>query len=145
MKSRIFLCALLSGTMAFSQIKDSIQANDSTVIELDYVEIVQRLPITSEKIGKQKLNQKNLGQDIPTLLQSATSVVTTSDAGSGIGYSSLRIRGIAQEHINITMNGVALNDPESHGVFWVNMPDLTSNLNSIMIQRGVGTSTSGRS
>ena len=143
MKSRIFLCALLSGTMAFSQIKDSIQSSDSTVIELDYVEIVQRLPITSEKIGKQNLNQKNLGQDIPALLQTATSVVTTSDAGTGIGYSSLRVRGIAQEHINITMNGVALNDPESHGVFWVNMPDLTSNLNSIMIQRGVGTSSSG--
>ncbi len=143
MKSRIFLCALMSGTVAFSQIKDSIQTIDSTVVELDYVEIIQRLPITSEKIGKQNLNQKNLGQDIPTLLQNATSVVTTSDAGAGIGYSSLRVRGIAQEHINITMNGVALNDPESHGVFWVNMPDLTSNLNSIMIQRGVGTSTSG--
>ncbi len=143
MKSRIFLCALLSGTWALSQIKDSIELNDSTAIELNYAEIVQRLPITSEKIGKQQLNQRNLGQDIPALLQNATSVVTTSDAGTGIGYSSLRVRGIAQDHINITLNGVTLNDPESHGVFWVNMPDLASNSSSVMIQRGVGTSTSG--
>lgn len=142
MKSRIFLCALLSGTMAFSQVEDSIQT-DSTAIEFDFVEIIQQLPLTSERIGKNELNQKNLGQDIPTLLQNATSIVTTSDAGTGIGYSSLRVRGIGQEQINITMNGVTLNDAESHGVFWVNMPDLASNASSIMIQRGVGTTSSG--
>ena len=142
MKSRIFLCALLSGTLAFGQIKDSIES-DSTAIELDFVEIIQRLPLTSEKIGKQELNQRNLGQDIPTLIQNASSVVTTTDAGAGIGYSSIRVRGIGQEQINITMNGVPLNDPESQNVFWVNMPDLASNASSIMIQRGVGTTTSG--
>src|SRR5690606_21985835 len=142
MKSRIFLCALLSGTLAFGQIKDSIES-DSTAIELDFVEIIQRLPLTSEKIGKQELNQRNLGQDIPILIQNASSVVTTTDAGAGIGYSSIRIRGIGQEQINITMNGVPLNDPESHNVFWVNMPDLASSASSIMIQRGIGTSTSG--
>lgn len=143
MKSRIFLCALASGTLAFGQVQDSIQSNDSTVIELDYANIVQRLPVTSEKIGKQKLNERNLGQDIPTLIGNATSVVTTTDAGAGIGYSSLRIRGIEQDHINITLNGVPINDGESQGVFWVNMPDLVSSTNSITIQRGVGTSTSG--
>ena len=116
---------------------------DSTTIELQGAEIVQKLPVTSEKISKTELNQKNLGQDIPTLLQNATSIVTTTDAGNGIGYSTLRIRGVGQDHINITMNGVPLNDPESQGVFWVNMPDLASNSNSVLIQRGVGTSTSG--
>ena len=140
MKSRIFLCAVISGIWGLGQEKEPI---DSTTVDLDWVEIVERMPVTSEKITKTELNEKNLGQDIPTLLQNATSVVTTSDAGTGIGYSSIRIRGFAQDHINITMNGVTLNDPESQGVFWVNMPDLASNANSVMIQRGVGTSSSG--
>ena len=143
MKSRIFLCALLSGTMAFCQIQDSIATTDSTVIELDYTEIVQRLPVTSEKINGKNLKERNLGQDIPTLIGGATSVVTTTDAGAGIGYSSIRVRGIEQDHINITLNGVPINDGESQGVFWVNMPDLASSTHSITIQRGVGTSTSG--
>lgn len=140
MKSRIFLCAIFSGTFAYAQV-DEIQ--DSTIVELESLNLVEKLPITSEKISRKALNQKNLGQDIPFLLQNATSVVTTSDAGSGIGYSTIRVRGIGQEHINITMNGVTMNDPESHGLFWVNMPDLASNTSSILIQRGVGTSTSG--
>src|SRR5690606_2588852 len=139
MKSRIFLCAVFSGILTFGQVEDS----DSTVIELEGAEIIQRLPVTSEKLNQREVQQKNLGQDIPTLLGNATSVVTTSDAGAGIGYSSVRIRGIAQDHINITLNGVAVNDGESQGVFWVNMPDLASSSNSILIQRGVGTSTSG--
>lgn len=140
MKSRIFLCALMSGTLAYSQVEE---IQDSTVVELGSLDLIEKLPLTTEKISKTSLNQKNLGQDIPFLLQNATSVVTTSDAGAGIGYSTIRVRGIGQEHINITMNGVTMNDPESHGLFWVNMPDLASNSSSIMIQRGVGTSTSG--
>ncbi|SMC49567.1 TonB-dependent receptor [Moheibacter sediminis] len=140
MKSRIFLCAVFSGILAFGQV-DEIQ--DSTTIELEGAEIIQRLPVTSEKISQKQIQKRNLGQDIPTLLGNATSVVTTSDAGAGIGYSSVRIRGIAQDHINITLNGVTMNDGESQGVFWVNMPDLASSTNSITIQRGVGTSTSG--
>ncbi len=140
MKSRIFLCAVFSGILSFAQVEEQ---QDSTLIELQQAEIIQKLPVTSEKISKKEINQKNLGQDIPALLQNATSIVTTSDAGAGIGYSSIRIRGVDQQHINITMNGVPLNDPESQGVFWVNMPDLASNSSSVMIQRGVGTSTSG--
>ena len=140
MKSRIFLCAVFSGILAFGQV-DEIQ--DSTTIELEGAEIIQRLPVTSERLTQKQIQQRNLGQDIPTLLGNAISVVTTSDAGAGIGYSSARIRGIGQEHINITLNGVPVNDGESQGVFWVNMPDLASSTNSITIQRGVGTSTSG--
>lgn len=138
MKSRIFLCALASGMFSFGQ-----ELTDSTQVELQGVEITQKLPLTSERISKSKLNQRNLGQDMASLLQNATSVVNTSDAGTGIGYSSIRIRGMGQDHININLNGVALNDPESHNVFWVNMPDLASNSQSVLIQRGVGTSTSG--
>lgn len=140
MKSRIFLCTILAGIVANAQ---TTEFADSTYVELQGAEIVQKLPLTSEKITKQKLESKNLGQDIPTLLQNATSVVTTSDAGMGIGYSSIRIRGIAQEQININYNGVPLNDGESQSVFWVNMPNLIGTSNSVLIQRGVGTSTSG--
>ena len=140
MKSRIFLCAALGSVFAFGQVEE---VQDSTVVELETTEIIQRLPVTSEKFNQKQIQERNLGQDIPTLLGNAASVVTTTDAGSGIGYSSIRIRGIGQEHINIAMNGIALNDGESQGVFWVNMPDLASSTNSITIQRGVGTSSSG--
>lgn len=140
MKSRIFLCALMSGILSFGQ---ETEINDSTLIELNPVEIIHKLPLSSERISKEKLEQKNLGPDIPQLLQNSTSVVNTSDAGTGIGYSSIRIRGVDQGHINISMNGVSLNDAESHRVFWVNMPDLASQASSISIQRGVGTSASG--
>ena len=138
MKRRIFLGALLSGMLVFAQESEQMDS-----IELETVEIIQKLPITTEKIGKRQLSQKNLGQDIASLIQNSTSVINTSDAGAGVGYSSIRIRGVAQDHINITLNGVPLNDPESQNVFWVNMPDMASNLNSISIQRGVGTSSSG--
>lgn len=140
MKSRIFLCALVSGILSFGQ---ELEDNDSIFIELETAEIIQKLPLSSERISQSKLNQKNLGQDMTQLLQAATSVVNTSDAGAGIGYSSLRIRGVGQDHINISMNGVSLNDAESHSVYWVNMPDLASQTSSISIQRGVGTSAAG--
>lgn len=140
MKSRIFLCALMSGIFSFGQ---ETEDNDSIFIELNPVEIIHKLPLSSERITKKQLEQKNLGPDIPQLLQNSTSVVNTSDAGAGIGYSSIRIRGVDQSHINISMNGVSLNDAESQRVFWVNMPDLASQVSSISIQRGVGTSASG--
>ncbi|MEM7299053.1 MAG: TonB-dependent receptor, partial [Bacteroidota bacterium] len=86
---------------------------------------------------------RNLGQDLPILLNFTPSLVTTSDAGAGIGYTGLRIRGSDATRINVTINGIPLNDSESHGVFWVNTPDLSSSLNSVQIQRGVGTSSNG--
>ena len=89
------------------------------------------------------LQKKNLGQDVPTLLNSATSVSITSDTGTGIGYSSIKIRGLNEQSINVTLNGIPLNNPESQGVFWVNMPDLASSTSSMIIQRGVGTSSNG--
>ncbi|MDZ7772352.1 MAG: TonB-dependent receptor [Balneolaceae bacterium] len=100
-------------------------------------------PMAYENISREELEKRNLGQDVPYLLGNTPSVTTTSDAGTGIGYSAIRIRGVDQTRINVTINGVPLNDAESHGVFWVNLPDLASSVENIQIQRGVGTSTNG--
>jgi iron complex outermembrane receptor protein len=89
------------------------------------------------------LERKNFGQDIPVLLESTPSLVTTSDAGAGVGYTGIRIRGVDATRINVTINGIPVNDPESHAVYWVNMPDLASSIENIQIQRGVGSSTNG--
>jgi len=89
------------------------------------------------------IEKNNFGQDIPTLLEASPSVVTTSDTGTGIGYSGIRIRGVDASRINVTINGIPVNDPESHDVYWVNMPDLASSIESMQVQRGVGSSTNG--
>jgi iron complex outermembrane receptor protein len=94
-------------------------------------------------LSKQDLNKRNFGQDLPYLLDQTPSVVVTSDAGGGVGYTDIRIRGTSSTGINTTVNGVPLNDPESHGSFLVNLPDLASSINSIQVQRGVGTSQNG--
>lgn len=94
-------------------------------------------------LKKEELREQNYGQDLPFLLDQTASVVVNSDAGAGVGYSGLRIRGSDQTRINVTLNGIPLNDPEGHGVFWVNMPDFASSTNQIQVQRGVGTSTNG--
>src|SRR5690606_15933393 len=100
-------------------------------------------PITQETISKEAIEKRNLGQDLPILLNFSPSVVTTSDAGGGVGYTGLRIRGSDATRINVTVNGIPINDSESQGTFWVNMPDFASSTNSIQIQRGVGSSTNG--
>ncbi|WP_375584510.1 TonB-dependent receptor [Cyclobacterium xiamenense] len=100
-------------------------------------------PTTFQVIDKSDLSKNNLGQDLPLLLNYTPSMVTHSDAGAGVGYTGLRIRGTDQTRINVTVNGIPLNDAESHGVFWVNMPDFASSVENIQIQRGVGTSTNG--
>lgn len=89
------------------------------------------------------MEKKNFGQDLPYLLEATPSVVTTSDAGAGVGYTGLRIRGVDGSRINVTINGIPVNDPESHDVYWVNMPDLASSIENLQIQRGVGSSTNG--
>ncbi|OOG70661.1 TonB-dependent receptor [Algoriphagus sp. A40] len=100
-------------------------------------------PTTFTTVDKSEIAKRNLGQDIPILLQYTPSVVSYSDAGAGVGYTGLRIRGSDQTRINATVNGIPMNDAESHGVFWVNMPDFASSVENIQIQRGVGTSTNG--
>lgn len=100
-------------------------------------------PGTKQTISGEKIREISTGQDLPLLLELTPSMVATSDAGAGIGYTGLRIRGTDISRINVTINGVPLNDPESHSVFWVNMPDLAGSVDNIQIQRGVGTSANG--
>lgn len=100
-------------------------------------------PTTFTNVDRSEIAKRNLGQDIPILLNFTPSVVSFSDAGAGIGYTGLRIRGSDQTRINVTVNGIPMNDAESHGVFWVNMPDFASSVENVQIQRGVGTSTNG--
>ncbi|WP_306640298.1 TonB-dependent receptor [Sanyastnella coralliicola] len=97
----------------------------------------------SSDVSAAQLDKLNNGQDLPILLRFTPSIVTTSDAGAGIGYTGLRIRGSDQSRINVTINGIPYNDPESQGVFWVNLPDFSSSIDNVSIQRGVGSSTNG--
>ena len=100
-------------------------------------------PITHSNVDKAEIQKRNLGQDIPILLNYLPSVVTTSDAGAGIGYTGIRVRGTDATRVNVTINGIPYNDPESQGTFWVNLGDFASSTESIQLQRGVGTSTNG--
>lgn len=122
---------------------------DSTKIEtLDEV-LIKSLrvdansPITHSNVTKEELEKRNLGQDIPILLNYLPSVVTTSDAGAGVGYTGIRVRGVSAQSTNITINGIPYNDSESLGTFWVNLGDFSSSVESLQLQRGVGTSTNG--
>lgn len=100
-------------------------------------------PITKSAVSREKIEQLNLAQDLPVLLRFEPSMVTTSDAGAGVGYTGMRIRGSDATRTNVTINGIPLNDAESQGVFWVNMPDFASSVEQLQIQRGVGTSVNG--
>ncbi|MFM7725625.1 MAG: TonB-dependent receptor plug domain-containing protein, partial [Flavobacteriales bacterium] len=100
-------------------------------------------PIAFIELDEKKLAAQNNGQDIPYVLRLTPSLVATSDAGAGVGYTGLWIRGSDPARVNVTINGVALNDSESQQVFWVNTPDLTTSASSIQVQRGIGTSTNG--
>ncbi len=97
----------------------------------------QKSAVAFTNVGKLELSKQNLGQDLPVLLNFTPSLVTTSDAGAGIGYTGLRIRGTDATRINVTINGIPYNDAESQGTFWVNMPDFSSSVSSVQIQRGV--------
>lgn len=100
-------------------------------------------PTTFTVLNKAAIEKADFGQDLPILLRTTPSVVSTSDAGAGVGYTGLRIRGSDPTRINVTINGIPINDAESQGVFWVNMPDISRSVSDIEIQRGVGTSTNG--
>ncbi|MDC6364226.1 MULTISPECIES: TonB-dependent receptor [Flavobacteriaceae] len=107
------------------------------------VRVTKEFPITFSNLDKEELTSRNLGQDVPILMNFLPAVVTTSDAGAGVGYTSFRVRGTDSRGVNVTINGVPYNDAESHGTFWVNMPDFASSTQSLQLQRGVGTSTNG--
>lgn len=133
-------CAVLSVS---AQRADSVR-----VSRLDEARVVtnratKTTPLAFSNLDKKAIERVNFGQDIPFLLSTLPSVVTTSDAGNGIGYTSIRVRGTVGERINVTNNGIPLNDPEAHTFYWVDTPDLVSSVNDIQLQRGVGTSTNG--
>ncbi len=112
-------------------------------LEVKAIRASDRSPFTKTDITKQQLSKLNLGQDIPFLLNQTPSVVVNSDAGNGVGYTGIRIRGSDATRINVTLNGIPYNDAESQGTYFVDLPDFGSSINSIQIQRGVGTSTNG--
>jgi len=123
------------------KLKESIIWGDEVIVFATRAN--EKTPTTFTNISEEEIQERNLGQDIPILLNLTPSIVTTSDAGAGIGYTGMRIRGSDATRINVTINGIPINDSESHGVFWVNMPDLATSLNQIQVQRGVGTSSNG--
>lgn len=112
-------------------------------IEVKGVRATEKTPTTFTNLDREDIKEQNFGQDLPFLLQSTPSTVVTSDAGAGVGYTGVRIRGVDPTRTNVTVNGIPLNDSESHGVFWVNMPDFASSVEDMQVQRGVGTSSNG--
>ena len=114
-------------------------------VNINAIKAVENTPVSFTNLSKSEIEKGNLGQDLPYIISLTPSVVSTSDAGTGIGYTGFRIRGSDPTRINVTINGIPLNDSESQGVWWVNMPDFTSSVDNIQIQRGVGTSTNGGS
>ena len=130
---------------AFSQEKqtDSTKVNSLDEVLVAAIRIDSKTPVTFTNLTKKEIKTRNLGQDIPILMNYLPSVVTTSDAGNGIGYTGIRVRGSDATRVNITINGIPYNDSESQGTYWVNMPDFASSLESVQLQRGVGSSTNG--
>ena len=144
MKLRICTLLILFSSMLFAQdtsiLKDTIQL-DEVLVKATRVE--EDAPFTQSYVTKEEIEARNLGQDLPILLNFLPNVVTTSDAGNGVGYTGIRVRGSDATRVNVTINGIPLNDSESHGTFWVNLPDFASSTQSVQLQRGVGSSTNG--
>ncbi len=138
-------CIVLSATASFSQQTET--AKDSfytlTPVEVRAIRAGENSPFTKTNISKKEISKLNQGQDIPFLLNQTPSVVINADAGNGIGYTGIRIRGTDATRINVTLNGIPYNDAESQGTFFVNLPDFSSSVNSIQVQRGAGTSSNG--
>ena len=145
MKKGIYFLLLISFNIYSQQVIDTLQGTKQVLDEVivQSVRVKYSSPISHSNISKSEMSSRNLGQDLPVLLNFLPSVVTNSDAGAGIGYTGIRIRGVSPQSTNITINGIPFNDPESHGTYWVNLPDFVSSVESLQVQRGVGTSTNG--
>ncbi|GLB52647.1 TonB-dependent receptor [Neptunitalea chrysea] len=129
--------------------KDSLATKKEPVkleeVSVSATRVTDKTPVTFSNLSKKELKKRNLGQDIPILMNYLPGVVTTSDAGAGVGYTGIRVRGSDATRVNVTINGIPYNDAESQGTYWVNMPDFASSVENIQLQRGVGTSTNGSS
>ena len=147
MKKGIYFLLLISFNVYSQQVIDTLQGTKQVLDEVivQSVRVKYSSPISHSNISKSEMSSRNLGQDLPVLLNFLPSVVTTSDAGAGIGYTGIRVRGSDATRVNVTINGIPYNDAESQGTFWVNLPDFASSVESIQLQRGVGTSTNGSS
>ena len=143
---RLFLSSFLLFSLATSaqeKTKDTTRVNQLDEVLVSAIRVNSKTPVSFSNLSKKEIQNRNLGQDIPILMNYMPSVVTTSDAGNGVGYTGIRVRGSDATRVNVTINGIPYNDSESHGTFWVNMPDFASSLQSVQLQRGVGTSTNG--
>lgn len=137
----LFVLPLLVNAQEKQQDSTKTETLDEVLVKA--VRVNATSPITHSNVTKKDLAKRNLGQDIPILLNYLPSVVTTSDAGAGVGYTGIRVRGINAQSTNVTINGIPYNDAESLGTFWVNLGDFASSVESLQLQRGVGTSTNG--
>jgi iron complex outermembrane receptor protein len=137
------LTFILYSFLSFSQVKDTTKVNQLDEVLVSAIRVTAKTPVTFSNLDKKDIKTRNLGQDIPVLMNYLPSVVTTSDAGNGVGYTGIRVRGSDATRVNVTINGIPYNDSESQGTFWVNMPDFASSVESLQLQRGVGTSTNG--
>ncbi|WP_300910361.1 TonB-dependent receptor [uncultured Bacteroides sp.] len=144
-RNAMIVCLLMATTGAFAQApeKDSLQTVGLQEVEVIATRATAHTPVAYTNLSKEQLKKANTGVDMPYLLTFTPSVLTTSDAGAGIGYTSIRVRGTDATRINVTTNGIPMNDAESHSIFWVNTPDFASSLQDVQIQRGAGTSTNG--
>ena len=125
------------------EIIDSLDVFELEEVRVSTIRAKATDPVTQTNISKDYISSRNLGQDIPVLLNYLPGVVTTSDAGTGIGYTGIRVRGSDASRVNVTLNGIPFNDSESQSTYWVNLPDFASSIENIQLQRGVGTSTNG--
>ncbi|MBS1735637.1 MAG: TonB-dependent receptor plug domain-containing protein [Bacteroidetes bacterium] len=142
----LLLLNLLISILVFAQ--DTLHSSLTDTLLLQNIEVTSiraadKAPFTKTNLTKWEIEKNNMGQDLPFILNQTPSVVVNSDAGNGIGYTGIHIRGTDATRINVTLNGIPFNDPESQGTFFVDMPDISSSVNSIQIQRGVGTSSNG--
>ena len=140
-----FLCVFALTSSAFSQEekKDSTKVEALDEVLVKAVRVEANAPVTHSNLSKEELAKRNLGQDIPVLMNYMPNVVTTTDAGAGVGYTGIRVRGSDATRVNVTINGIPYNDAESMGTYWVDLPDFASSVESLQLQRGVGTSTNG--
>ena len=115
--------------------KDSVKVVNLQEVQVVSTRATAKTPVAFTNVKKEQISKQNFGQDIPFLLSTTPSVLTTSDAGAGVGYTTIRVRGTDATRINVTANGIPMNDSESHAIFWVNTPDFASSLEDIQIQR----------
>jgi iron complex outermembrane receptor protein len=143
MKKIVLLSAALACVASSNAQMDTAKVHVLENVQVVSTRANKQTPVAFKDLNQQDIRQVNFGKDVPYILSLTPSVTTTSDAGNGIGYTSIRVRGVDPSRVNITANGIPMNDAESNTVFWVNMGDFASSVKSMQLQRGVGTSTNG--